>query len=65
MSLSLGPTSHHEVMLQLFYRHVTFLCGRAGVYAIGAVVAHYRNDHQRRHLFLGLFIEVSISISIS
>ncbi|KAJ8619112.1 hypothetical protein MRB53_015298 [Persea americana] len=40
-------------------RHVTFLCGRAGVYAIGAVVAHYRNDHQRRHLFLGLFIEMA------
>ncbi|XP_077249903.1 GCR2-like 1 [Tasmannia lanceolata] len=40
-------------------RHVTFLCGRAGVYALGAVVAKYRGDHQRRDLFLDLFVEVA------
>ena len=39
-------------------RHVTFLCGRGGVYALGAVVANYRGDHQRRDLFLSLFLEV-------
>lgn len=42
----------------IIFRHVTFLCGRAGVYAIGAVVAHYRNHRERRHLFLDLFVEV-------
>ncbi|XP_075655484.1 lanC-like protein GCL1 [Castanea sativa] len=40
-------------------RHVTFLCGRGGVYALGAVVAKYRVDHQRRDLFLSLFLEVA------
>ncbi|KAF3970792.1 hypothetical protein CMV_005542 [Castanea mollissima] len=40
-------------------RHVTFLCGRGGVYALGAVVANYRGDHQRRDLFLSLFLEVA------
>lgn len=37
---------------------MTFLCGRGGVYAVGAVVANYRGDHQRRDLFLSLFLEV-------
>ncbi|KAG2716688.1 hypothetical protein I3843_03G141100 [Carya illinoinensis] len=40
-------------------RHVTFLCGRGGVYALGAVVANYRGDHQRRDLFSSLFLEVA------
>ncbi|KAK1288243.1 hypothetical protein QJS10_CPB19g01386 [Acorus calamus] len=40
-------------------RHVTFLCGRAGVYALGAVVGNYRDDLQRRDLFLQLFLEVA------
>ncbi|KAG4920119.1 hypothetical protein JHK87_048713 [Glycine soja] len=40
-------------------RHVTFLCGRGGVYALGAVVANYMGDLQKRDLFLGLFIEVA------
>ncbi|KAB1200555.1 LanC-like protein GCL1 [Morella rubra] len=40
-------------------RHVTFLCGRGGVYAVGAVVANYRGDHQRRDLFLSLFLELA------
>lgn len=39
-------------------RHVTFLCGRGGVYALGAVVANYMGDLPKRDLFLGLFIEV-------
>lgn len=40
------------------YRHVTFLCGRGGIYAIGAVAASYMGDHQRRDFFLNLFLEV-------
>jgi hypothetical protein len=40
-------------------RHVTFLCGRGGVYALGAVVANYMGDLQKRDLFLGLFIQVA------
>ncbi|MQL73186.1 hypothetical protein Taro_005527 [Colocasia esculenta] len=40
-------------------RHVTFLCGRAGVAALGAVAANYRGDRQRCDFFLGLFHEVA------
>ncbi|KAL1289980.1 hypothetical protein AAHE18_20G096600 [Arachis hypogaea] len=40
-------------------RHVTFLCGRGGAYALGAVVANYMGDSRKRDLFLGLFIEVA------
>ncbi|KAJ7956786.1 LanC-like protein [Quillaja saponaria] len=40
-------------------RHVTFLCGRGGIYALGAVVANYMGDHQKLDLFLGLFLEVA------
>jgi hypothetical protein len=46
------------IFVMLLCRHVTFLCGRGGVYALGAVVANYRGDHQRRDLFLSLFLEV-------
>lgn len=38
--------------------YLTFLCGCAGVYALGAVAADRRRDRQRRDLFLGLFFEV-------
>lgn len=44
------------------YRHVTFLCGRGGVYALGAVVANYLGDHQRLDFYLNLFLEVIYSI---
>lgn len=37
---------------------MTFLCGRGGVYALGAVVANYMGDLPKRDMFLGLFIEV-------
>ena len=47
------------------HRHVTFLCGRGGVYALGAVAANYRGDHQRRDLFLSLFLEVSTNLQLS
>ncbi|MED6134467.1 LanC-like protein gcl1 [Stylosanthes scabra] len=42
-----------------YCRHVTFLCGRVGAYALGAVVANYMGDLSKRHLFLGLFIELA------
>lgn len=37
---------------------MTFLCGRGGVCALGAVVASYMGDLPKRDMFLGLFIEV-------
>ncbi|KAJ4833653.1 LanC-like protein gcl1 [Turnera subulata] len=40
-------------------RHVTFLCGRGGIYALGAVAANYMGDHQRRDIFLDLFLQVA------
>ncbi|PQM41296.1 lanC-like protein GCL1 [Prunus yedoensis var. nudiflora] len=46
-------------------RHVTFLCGRGGVYAIGAVVANLIGDHQRRDLYLNLFLEVAQEKALS
>ncbi|XP_010937380.1 lanC-like protein GCL1 [Elaeis guineensis] len=42
-----------------YRRRVTFLCGRAGVYVLGAVAANYGEDTQRRKLFLDLFLEVA------
>lgn len=40
-------------------RHLTFLSGKAGAYALGAVVANYRNDQARQHFYLDLFFEVA------
>ncbi|GLU13086.1 hypothetical protein SLE2022_297330 [Rubroshorea leprosula] len=40
-------------------RHVTFLCGGAGAYALGAVVAKCMGDLHRRDFFLNLFFEVA------
>ncbi|KAF3439251.1 hypothetical protein FNV43_RR17527 [Rhamnella rubrinervis] len=40
-------------------RHVTFLCGRGGVYALGAVVANYMGDHHKRDSYLNLFLQVA------
>jgi hypothetical protein len=34
------------------------LCGRGGIYALGAVVANYMGDLPKRAQFLGQFIEV-------
>ncbi|CAN6466867.1 unnamed protein product [Victoria cruziana] len=47
------------VAAETWNRHVTFLCGRGGVYALGAVAAKYRGDHERLELFLNLFYEVA------
>ncbi|XP_068331160.1 lanC-like protein GCL1 [Pyrus communis] len=46
-------------------RHVTFLCGRGGVYALGAVVANLIGDHERRNLYLNLFLEVAQEKALS
>ncbi|CAI9109531.1 OLC1v1009365C1 [Oldenlandia corymbosa var. corymbosa] len=40
-------------------RHMTFLCGRGGVYALGAVAANYCRDQQRRDFYLDSFLEVA------
>ncbi|XAR73432.1 hypothetical protein NMG60_11007397 [Bertholletia excelsa] len=40
-------------------RHVTFLCGKGGVYALGAVAANMMGDSERRDAFLNLFLEVA------
>lgn len=40
-------------------RHVTFLCGRGGVYALGAVTANYCGDQHKRDLYLNHFLEVA------
>ncbi|GFY80233.1 GCR2-like 1 [Actinidia rufa] len=42
-----------------YTRHVTFLCGRGGIYALGAVVANIMGDHQKCDMFLDLFLEVA------
>ncbi|KAJ6737235.1 LANC-LIKE PROTEIN GCL1 [Salix viminalis] len=40
-------------------RHITFLCGRGGLYAIGAVAANYKGDRRGRDFFVNLFLEVA------
>lgn len=40
-------------------RDATFLCGRAGVCALGAVVAKYMGDDQLLDYFLAQFKEVN------
>ncbi|KAJ6305517.1 hypothetical protein OIU78_020955 [Salix suchowensis] len=40
-------------------RHITFLCGRGGLYAIGAVAANYKGDRSGRDFFVNLFLEVA------
>lgn len=47
-------------------RHrVTFLCGKAGIYALGAVVAKYKGDSERKDFFLNLFCEVAQERALS
>ncbi|XP_023514026.1 lanC-like protein GCL1 [Cucurbita pepo subsp. pepo] len=41
------------------HRHLTFLCGRVGVYAVGAVVSHYMGDPQRLDMFFNLFLQAA------
>lgn len=40
-------------------RHITFLCGRGGIYALGAVAANYCGDQQKQELYLNCFLEVA------
>ncbi|KAK4420346.1 LanC-like protein GCR2 [Sesamum alatum] len=40
---------------------VTFICGRAGVCALGAVVAHHKGDEQLCHQYLAQFKEIKLS----
>ncbi|KAL0283977.1 UNVERIFIED_CONTAM: LanC-like protein GCR2 [Sesamum angustifolium] len=40
---------------------VTFICGRAGVCALGAVVAHHKGDQQLCHQYLAQFKEIKLS----
>ncbi|KAL0320689.1 UNVERIFIED_CONTAM: LanC-like protein GCR2 [Sesamum radiatum] len=42
-------------------RRVTFICGQAGVCALGAVVAHYKGDQQLCHRYLSQFKEIKLS----
>ncbi|CAH9105969.1 unnamed protein product [Cuscuta europaea] len=40
-------------------RHITFLCGRGGIYALGAVACNYCGDQQKRDFYLNCFLEVA------
>ncbi|XP_011100038.1 lanC-like protein GCL1 [Sesamum indicum] len=40
-------------------RHVTFLCGRGGVYALGAITANYCGDQKKRDFFVDRFLEMA------
>ncbi|KAM7517487.1 hypothetical protein LguiB_016449 [Lonicera macranthoides] len=63
--------SHHDLLLcaqitdtcatlaRTSLRHVSFLGGRGGIYAIGAVCANYAEDHEKRDLYLSLFKEMA------
>ncbi|KAL6561589.1 LanC-like protein gcl2 [Orobanche minor] len=42
-------------------RDVTFICGRAGVCALGAVAAKFINDDQLHHYYLAQFKEITVS----
>ncbi|KAK6923364.1 Lanthionine synthetase C-like [Dillenia turbinata] len=55
---SLGHSLSNGVCLN-GNRHVTFLCGKGGVYALGAVAANYSGDDQLRDQYLYLFLEVA------
>ncbi|KAL6583054.1 LanC-like protein gcl1 [Orobanche minor] len=55
--------AHYHITLfpQCFFpsRHVTFLCGRGGVYAIGAIMSSYCGDRNKRDFYLDLFLEMA------
>ncbi|CAA0812499.1 LanC-like protein GCL1 [Striga hermonthica] len=44
---------------QISNRHVTFLCGRGGVYAVGAITSNYSGDQKKRDYYLGRFLEMA------
>ncbi|KAE8637236.1 hypothetical protein CSA_021631 [Cucumis sativus] len=47
------------VLARASHRHLTFLCGRGGVYALGAVVSHYMRDPQKLDFFFNLFLKAA------
>ncbi|KAI3794497.1 hypothetical protein L1987_37129 [Smallanthus sonchifolius] len=40
-------------------RYMTFLCGRGGIYALGAVIANRCGDHRKRDFYLAEFMELA------
>ncbi|KAL8193961.1 hypothetical protein R6Q57_026203 [Mikania cordata] len=40
-------------------RYMTFLCGRGGIYALGAVIANYCGDHHKRDFYIAEFMELA------
>ncbi|KAF5769387.1 putative lanthionine synthetase C, six-hairpin glycosidase-like superfamily [Helianthus annuus] len=40
-------------------RYMTFLCGRGGIYALGAVIANHCGDHRKRDFYLAEFMELA------
>ncbi|KAK4485923.1 hypothetical protein RD792_008574 [Penstemon davidsonii] len=42
-----------------YTRHVTFLCGRGGIYALGAITANYCRDQEKRDFYLDCFLEMA------
>ncbi|KAK1410682.1 hypothetical protein QVD17_37221 [Tagetes erecta] len=40
-------------------RYMTFLCGRGGIYALGAVIANHCGDHHKRSFYLSEFRELA------
>lgn len=62
--LSLKAEIFKIIFLFIFgTRHLTFLCGRGGIYALGAVAANYCRDQRKRALYLDKFLEVSNLVS--
>ncbi|PIN02975.1 Lanthionine synthetase C-like protein 1 [Handroanthus impetiginosus] len=62
--------NHHDLRLcaeivdacasaALSTRHVTFLCGRGGVYALGAIAANSCRDQKKRDFYLDHFLEMA------
>lgn len=50
--------------MMLGCRRVTFICGRAGVYAVGAVIAKHSGDERLQDHYLTKFKEVVHCFSI-
>ncbi|CAM8907662.1 unnamed protein product [Rhodiola kirilowii] len=40
-------------------RHLTFLCGKGGVYALGAVIANYMGDELMQKMYMDHFLELA------
>lgn len=50
----------HYVFCLVSSRDVTFICGKAGVYALGAVVAKLAGDAESLSYYLNQFSRVSL-----